>query len=319
MPFQLWRTIRYSNRTWLASFENVNNLNPNPPTFEDVGCGSATGQDVQVVCVGTDGNLWHTINTGAWQGAFIQVPGSQGPAEFLQVACAGTPAGADAGYLHVVGVGSDGQLWHTFRYPPTPSWQTFFGLIESQSQQGPPDFIDVGCGSAEGIDLQVVGVGSDGQLWHTIRFGAGGGWQGTFDAVGSTGGPKNFRRVACAGTVGVGNPPTPLLHVVGVGSDGQLWHTSRDSSGNWQAAFDLIESHSAGGPPSFVDVGCGSADGVSLQIVGVGSDGQLWHTINNPWQTTFGLIESQTTGGPPGFWRTASAGANQSLQVVGIG
>jgi hypothetical protein len=98
----------------------------------------------------------------------------------------------------VVGVGNDGKLWHTIRYPDG-SWTAGFDLIESQSAGGPGSFTAVGCGST-GQGLQVVGVGNDGNLWHTIRY-PGGSWTAGFGLIEnqSAGGPSRFTAVGCAG------------------------------------------------------------------------------------------------------------------------
>jgi hypothetical protein len=60
-------------------------------------------------------------------------------------------------------------------------------------------------------------------------------------------------------------------------------------------------------------VGCGAnffAQESPLHVVGVGSDGNLWHTIRNPdgsWQSPFGLIGDQVSGRPPSFRAVACA------------
>src|SRR5580704_4321957 len=142
-------------------------------------------------------------------------------------------------FLQVVGVGDDGQLWHTIRNADG-SWTPRFGLIEGESSGGPGKFTDVACGSADGLALQVVGVGDDGQLWHTIR-NADGTWTPGFGLIESVsvGGSWKFNMVGCAGTEGgpfivrVGNP---TLQVIGVGSDGQLWYTIRNADGTGRLA-----------------------------------------------------------------------------------
>lgn len=310
----LWHTIRFANGSWQASFGLIEGQSAGgAPSYTDVADGSADTQALQVVGVGSDGKLWHTIRNanGSWQASFglIESQSSGGPPSFSRVGCGGANSS-----LHVVGVGSDGKLWHTIRNP-NGSWQASFGLIENQSSGGPASFRDVAAGSADGQAVQVVGVGSDGKLWHTIR-NANGSWQASFGLIESqsAGGPPSFSRVACGGANG-------SLHVVGVGSDGKLWHTIRNSNGSWQASFGLIESQSSGGPPSFTDVAARSADGQALQVVGVGSDGKLWHTIRNAggnWQSSFGLVESQSSGGPASF-QYVGCGSAGGLQVVGVG
>jgi hypothetical protein len=315
----LWATIRNANTSWQSSFGLVESQSSGgPPAFIDVADGTVDGLALQIVGVGSDGKLWHTVRNGngTWQVGFgrIEDVSSGGPPTFKCVGCAGT-SGLNG--LQVVGVGNDGRLWHTIRYN-NGSWVPSFGLIETQSTGGAPAYTDVDAGSVDGQALQVVGVGSDGKLWHTLR-NSNGSWVPSFGLIEtqSTGGPPSFKSVACAGTSG-----SNQLHVVGVGSDGKLWHTLRNANGSWASAFGLIEVQSSGGPPTFVDVSCGSADGLALQVAGVGSDGKLWHTIRNAdstWQSGFGLVETQSSGGPLSFKSgVGCAGAVAAYKQLGL-
>jgi hypothetical protein len=311
----LWHTIRNANGTWQAQFGLVEGQSAGgPSSFVGIAAGSADTLSVQIVGLGTDNQLWHTIRfpNGTWQAAFglIESQSSGGPTSFTAGSCAGAGQA-----LQVMGLGSDGQLWHTIRNPDG-TWQAEFGLVESQSTGGPPAFVAITCGSADDQSLQVVGVGTDDNLWHTIR-NPDGTWQPEFGLVESqsAGGPANFVAVSAAGA-GL------ALHVVGLGNNGSLWHTIRNADGTWQPAFGLIESQSAGGASNFAAVACGSADGQALQVVALGNDGNLWHTVRFPdgtWQANFGLIESQSGGGPPAFDAVSCAGAGQALQVAGVG
>ena len=226
--------------------------------------------------------------------------------------------GTDAESLQVVGVGSgEGQLWHTI-HNPDGTWQSFFGLVENEVAGGAP-FAGVSCaGTSQG--LQVVALESDGQLWHTIR-NPDGTWQPFFGLVENevAGGPQGFPSFFA---VSCGSADLESLQVVASGSDGQLWHTIRNPDGTWQPFFGLVENEVAGGPPNFYSVSCGSTDFESLQVVALGSDGQLWHTIRNPdgtWQPFFGLVENEVAGGPVSYQSAACAGTTQGLQVVAIG
>jgi hypothetical protein len=102
------------------------------------------------------------------------------------------------------------------------------------------------------------------------------------------------------------------LQLAGVGNDGKLWHTIRDDNGSWQTFFGAVAGQVSGGPASFTAVACGSDDGQVLQVVGVGDDGKLWHTLRNAngsWQTFFGAVAGQVSGGPASFTRIGAAGA----------
>lgn len=117
---------------------------------------------------------------------------------------------------------------------------------------------------------------------------------------------------------------TRLLEVVGVGDDGQLWHTNRDSLGpegrNWQPDFDEVKTKPLLGPTRFTAVGCAIVNG-ELHVVGVGNDRQLWHTFrdtNGIWQQWFGPVQDQSAGGAANYTAVACAEVNGELQVVGL-
>jgi len=91
-----------------------------------------------------------------------------------------------------------------------------------------------------------------------------------------------------------------------------LWHTIRNADGSWQGEFGAVQSQSAGGASTYTAVTGGSADEKALQVVGVGSDGVLWHTIRNDdgsWQAEFGAVQSQSAGGAPTYTAVGAAGA----------
>src|SRR6201996_3376658 len=120
---------------------------------------------LQTVAVGKDRNLWHVMRfeNGTWQRGMglVEAPVAGGPAGFLGVGCAGTGES-----LHVVGLGTDNQLWYALRKPDT-TWTPQFEAIAGGPGGG---FKALACAVA-GTDLQVVGVGADNRLWHSIRTG----------------------------------------------------------------------------------------------------------------------------------------------------
>ena len=189
----------------------------------------------------------------------------------------------------------------------------FFGLVESQVTGGLGGaFTALGCAGV-GDQLELVGVAPNGQLYHTLR-NANGIWQAVFGLVEGQvhAGPPSFRRIACGGA-------GQALHVIGLGSDGQLYHTLRASTGTWQSFFGLVEGQVHGGPARFTAAGCAGV-GASLHVVGLGSDGQLYHTIRDPngtWQDFFGLVEGQVHAGPPSFTGVSCGGVADSLHLVG--
>ena len=294
--------------TWRSNFVKVGSTPSRESTesqqFIEVSCGNVGLQAVQIVVIDGALNLWHTLldSKGIWQPDFRSIAdqsagGADSAEGYRRVSCAGA---ADA--LHVIGVSHDaGQLWHTFR-ANSGGWQGRFGLVGSQSAGGPARFADVACGSSDGQALQVVGLGTDGKLWHTYRA-AGGAWQPAFAAVGnqSAGGPSGFAGVAATGAQGV-------LHVVAVGSDQQLWHTTRGDNSVWQPTFGAIGPQSSGGPGAYLAAACCIDDNWNLQVIGVGTDGKLYRTrrnVDGTWAPAFERVQSQVSGGPGFSMRAA--------------
>ena len=210
--------------------------------------------------------------------------------------------------------------WHTIRRP-NGSWQSWFGLVQSQESNDPGSFSDVGCGALVD-ELHVVGIGPGGELWHTIRYPAGN-WETSYALVEDlSGDPGPFSALDCAG---VGNGVTVDLQIVGVGPGGTLLHTVRYSNGAWQGGFASVESQELNDPGAFSDVACAGVEN-ELHVVAVGPGGQLAHTTrhtNGMWHQWFGNIELQHSNDPGPFTAVACAGvsngANEELHVVAVG
>ena len=306
----LYHTIRQADGTWQATFGVVEDrVGGGPAGFAAVDCGSV-GNALHVLGVGTDASLYHTIRNadGSWQTPFGAVSGqvsgvTQG---FQQVTCCGT--GTD---LQVVGLSSDDQLYHTVR-AIDGSWQSSFGAVSSAVSGGAQEYRALTCvGTATAMEL--VAVGSDGQLYHTIR-NANGRWQTQFGAIAGQVGSGAAKYAAVgSGFVGV------ATHFVALGDDGQLYHTIRNEDGSWQTAFGALQGQVGGGPSGFRSVGC-AGTGASLQVVGVGADGHLYHTIRNPdgsWQNPYGSLSTVVAAGPSAFTQVGCVGISTVMQLVG--
>jgi hypothetical protein len=205
-----------------------------------------------------------------------------------------------------------GQMWHTIRNADG-TWQPSYGLVESQEQNDPGPFMDVGSAGVADA-LQLVGLSQTGQMWHTIR-NADGTWQSSYGLIEDQeqNDPGAFMAVSCAG---VGD----MLHVVGLSQSGQMWHTVRSADGTWTPFYGLIEDQEQNDPGPFMAVGCAGVGDV-LQVVGLSWSGQMWHTIRNAdgtWQSSYGLIEGQEQNDPGPFMAVNCAGAGAMLQVVGL-
>src|SRR5262249_31794510 len=151
----------------------------------------------------------------------------------------------------------------------------------------------------------------DGHLWHTIRH-ASGRWTRDFGDIGTqvSGGPPAFTAVGCAGV-------HEELQVIGLGSDGQLYHTLRHHDGTWQPQWGPVAEESGGGPGAWTAVACGGI-GHDLHVVGLGTDQQLYHTIRFPrsWQDEFGPVAEESSGGPGAWIAVSCAGVGSKLEIA---
>ena len=151
--------------------------------------------------------------------------------------------------------------------------------------------------------LQVLVSGTNGGLFHTIRYPTRWTWFGDVKAVvGSA--PGFITNVDAQATAGVFN------HVVVTATGGKLWHTIRTDAG-WTPWVDVNAASGAGGT-TFTKVGLASVDG-DLHVCATTSGGGVLHAIRSPggsW-TGFGNVLGQT-GAPPGTVVDVDCAANGS-------
>jgi hypothetical protein len=232
------------------------------------------------------GIIWHTIRfaNGSWQSAFGNVNAQESNSErrFKNVDCDGASA-----KLHVCGLGTDGVIWHTIRFS-NGTWQGSFGNVNAQQSNSGLRFKKVDC-SIVGEDLQVCGLGTDGVIWHTIRF-ANGSWQGSFGNVNGQQSNSGLRfiDIGCAAINGD-------LHISAVDTNGVIWHTIRFANGSWQGSFGDVNAQESNSSLRFVAVDCANVGG-NLHVGGVANSHVIWHTIrsaNGSWQGSFGNVNAQ--------------------------
>lgn len=183
-------------------------------------------------------------------------------------------------------------------------------------------------------DLDLVGLTTDGDLWHTMRRGADGHWLPFEDStIAEAGKPGDFIDVDCARQVANADQYPSALHVVGVTADGRLWWASRNSqTGSW-SPFQNIEGSGGGEQGTFVRAavsvshawpGTGTPHGqptVEIHLAGLTSDGQLLVTSRTPTAATFSRFTNVelTSGnkaifGPPA-WRVSRAGTTPPARI----
>jgi hypothetical protein len=143
--------------------------------------------------------------------------------------------GLDTFSVPMVAVTAQGRLFRTVG--SGANWQPFDELVGStMAGKLPADVIDADIAS-EALMTQIVAVTGDGHVWLATQFSngtfaqwrdletltvtfSGGSWSGTATMIEDVG---SFSKVSCAAT-------TEGLHVVGVTTNGRLWHQLRESN-----------------------------------------------------------------------------------------
>jgi hypothetical protein len=168
--------------------------------------------------------------------------------------------GLDTFSVPMVAVTAQGRLFHTLG--SGANWQPFDELVGSTvAGRLPADVIDADIAS-EALGTHIVTVTGDGHVWIATQFSngtfaqwrdletftanfSGGSWSGTTTVTADVG---SFSKVSCATT-------TEGLHVVGVTTNGRLWHQLRS---NTMPIFRNVQQVGVGQTVgSFTAVACG--------------------------------------------------------------
>lgn len=166
----------------------------------------------------------------------------------------------------------------------------------------------VSCGTTDNLDAQLI-LAQPGSLRHTIHT-SDGVWESLGDVRSqSSGGPATVRAASCVGAGG-------QLHVMVVGEDGQLYYINRKDNGVWQDGFGAVRGVSTGGPANFAAISCGSYDNRTAQVVGIGDDGRLHHTVRHQdgtWQATMGALAAVSLDGAAAYSSIGAVGAGAGV------
>jgi len=234
------------------------------------------------------GGMWHTLKNGQNPWApFVDVRGEAGyPAQFVDVSIAEDPNG----YLHVLGSGYDGSLWHTIRYP-NGYWLQFDDVT---ADTGQPGHIDAIATAFSGNTLHLV-VQSYGRLWYAARK-ANAAWT-KFQAVAPAWKPEVVGLMD-ADSAGLMDAEAALpyfrdisisvnqngeIHILAVAGDGNLLHTSRQTNGRWEK-FENVSAQAGLGDGGAV---ASAFIGNELHVIlGTNLEGKLMYTArdrNDGW------------------------------------
>jgi hypothetical protein len=248
--------------------------------------------------------------------------------------------------LHLVGLTTDGRLWHTMRRwaEAEGRWKWLPKFKDSTIAEAgtPDDFIDVDCArQVANADqrpsaLHVVGVTADGRLWWASRNSQTGRWN-PFQNVEATGGGEQgtFRRAAVSVShawPGTGTPhgqPTKVeIHLAGLTTDDRLLVTSRAPDAATAATFTPftnVESTGGGERGALRAVALAGITGrdnaTSSHLCAIAGDGHLWHSIGRlgsgpgAWQD---LRDVESEGGAGDFGSLVEVGCADDLHVGAV-
>ncbi|MFD5562423.1 glycoside hydrolase domain-containing protein [Kitasatospora griseola] len=253
------------------------------------------------------GVLYHSIVSGggSWAG-FAPLAGVGTPTMLArESAITGMPDGT----AQVVGIGSDGNVYHEARLTDG-NWTGFAPLagVGTPTMQASKVAI---AGMPDGT-AQVVAIGSDGNVYHEIRL-PNGSWSGFAPLAGVGTSTMQAREVAIAAM------PDGSAQVVAIGSDGNVYHETRLTNGSWSGFAPLAGVGTPTMLASKVAI-AGLPDG-SAQVVAIGSDGKVYHEtrLTNAGWTGFAPLDGVGTSTMQAFEVAIAGLPNGTSQVLAIG
>ncbi|MGW4381078.1 glycoside hydrolase domain-containing protein [Kitasatospora sp. NPDC004531] len=253
------------------------------------------------------GQLFHDIRAanGSWDG-FAPLNGVGTPTmQAREAAITGMPDGT----AQVVGIGTDGNVYHEIRLT-NRSWTGFAPLngVGTPTMQASKAAI---AGMPDGTS-QVVAIGADGNVYHQIRL-TNGSWTG-FAPLNGVGVPTmQAREVAIAGM------PDGTAQVAVVGADGNVYHETRLTSGSWTGFAPLNGVGTPTMQASKVAI-AGMPDGTS-QVAVIGSDGNVYHNtrLTSASWAGFAPLDGIGTANMHAFGVAIAGLPNGTSQVLAIG
>ncbi|MFI1942377.1 CehA/McbA family metallohydrolase [Streptomyces virginiae] len=245
------------------------------------GAGSFTGMQsavagmadgsVVVLGIAPDNGLWLTSVRGSaaprsWQ----RVAGPDGSTGFT-VREADIAAFPD-GTCQIVATAMDGTTYHQQRRADggLPGFRALPGF----TAKGRWGATKVSIAAMPDGSAQLIGYGTDGAMYHCVR-GRDGAWTAWGRLAGYDGAPT-FSGPALAIT----GMPDGSSQVLAIGLDGMMYHQVRRPDGSWTGFRPPRGVTTATMGASAIGI-AGTPDG-SAQVVAVGLDGRVWHTIRRP-------------------------------------
>ncbi|MEU9075901.1 hypothetical protein ACFYUY_19455 [Kitasatospora sp. NPDC004745] len=218
-------------------------------------------------------------------------------------------AAAPDGSSQVVGIGLDGNVYHTVRYT-SGSWQPWGALTDFNGKQMAASQVSIAVGP-DG-SAQVLAVGADTVLYHAIRS-ANGSWSAFQPLVLKDGSPMKAGRVSIA----VG--PDGSSQTLAIGGDGVVYHTVRAADGSWTPFQPVLGTD--GGPVHASDVSIAANRDGSAQLLVIPGDGNVYHEIrrsDGSW-TGFAPIDGVGTPTMAASQASITITPDGTAQVLAIG
>jgi hypothetical protein len=126
----------------------------------------------------------------------------------------------------------------------------------------------------------MLGIGTDGNVYHNIRV-ATGSWQGWQPVAGYNG------AVRFSGTkVAIAAMPDGSSQMLGIGTDGNVYHNIRTATGSWQGWQPVAGYNGSARFSGSSAAITGMPNGTS-QMLAIGIDGNVYHdirTATGSWQ-----------------------------------
>ncbi|MCK8680125.1 hypothetical protein [Streptomyces lichenis] len=231
---------------------------------------------------GADNLMYHNIRfaDGSWQG-WQRFNSADADRRFRTgpLAVASTPDGT----LHIAAVDKDGNLMHTLRRPDG-SWQEGWGAVPD-GQGRPFQAKGVALAGLPNNSIKVLAYGKDGAMRMTERY-ANGLWEQTgWQTIPGVGAP-----VFAGRELAVATTKDHSVQIAAIGQDGKVYHMVQDvrrvnkpwGSVQWSADEAMQAT----------DVSLATLPDGSAQLVAIGLDGNVWHTVRHgdgSW-TGFGSV-----------------------------
>jgi len=254
---------------WGGTWQALNGQTPSPPSL----CASG-GTTTELVIRGTDNGIYHkTFSGSTFSATWDRNPNG---VTSMQPVCAvlGTT-------LYVVVVGPTGEIWSTTFDLSAHTWAAAWTDLSGATPSTPAL---AATPSVSRLDLVVRGTNN--LIYHKAL--TSGAWATAWDT--SNRSPVPDKTIGAPAIISDGSQ----LHVVVIGTEGNLWYATLSFAGVWSTYTSLVGSTPAN-PVLVID----SAN--TIRLVVTGSDGHVYekaHPSGGSWEATWTSAGGIVSGTP---------------------